>query len=197
MTPLRVAAAHAVDLSSVLALSCTWVVVLAVNGLSLPAIDPSPEAISRPLESVTTIALALPIAVAIHLSSNRLAWLAHTSPRSVVLGDIAWFAAIYLVQWVGLAVVAVAAPGVPGVHLFAVHTLLLALALLAARTAGPLAGVCTPLVLIAVLSVPDLVPWPANLIYNLDQATILRFATLVGVPALTAVAVQFDQKPAD
>lgn len=195
--PRRVAAAHAVDKTSMSALAATWLVVLAVNGLTLPAIDPRPEAISRPLESVTTIALALPIAVAVHISSNRLGWLAQTSPRSSRIGESAWLAAIYLSQWGGLAVLALAAPDVPSAHLFALHTLLIALALFATRTAGPLIGVSAPLLLLSVSSIPDLIPWQANLIYNLDQTTTLRIATLLAVPLATVMTVFVKKRPPD
>lgn len=170
-------------------------VVVAVSGLTLPAIDPDLELSSRPLESVTMVALVLPISVAVHMCRNRLDWLALTSPRPTVLDEFMWFVVVYLAQWAGLTVLIWSAPEVPSMHLLAIHSLLTALALLAYRTAGPLASSTVPLTLVAVFSVPDLIPWQMNLLYNLDQSALLRISTFVAVPILTVVTVRLPQRP--
>ncbi|MGL5817302.1 MAG: hypothetical protein ACRCYR_07050 [Phycicoccus sp.] len=185
----RLAAAYGSDRTSGLALVLTWSLVVGVNSLTLPAVDPRLEVIERPLESVTTIALALPIAVAVHLSTNRLSWLASSSPRSPALTDGSWLVVIYLTQWVGLAVLLATAPDVPVAHFSALHTGLVAVALFLGRAVGSLAGVMAPLLLVGVASIPDLVPWEANLVYNLDQTNVLCLVTIAGAPLLTAAAM--------
>ncbi|MGL5853105.1 MAG: hypothetical protein ACRCZD_20185 [Phycicoccus sp.] len=189
MTLRRIAAAHGSDRTTGLALLLTWAIVVGVNGLTLPAVDPRLEVIERPLESVTTVALALPIAVAVHLSTNRLGWLALSSPRSPTLSDGAWLVVVYLTQWAGLAVLLTTAPDVPLAHFGALHTMLTAVALVVGRAVGPTAGAMAPLLLVGVASIPGLLPWDANLVYNLERTSVLGVVTVVGAPLLTAATL--------
>ncbi|MGL4746097.1 MAG: hypothetical protein ACRCXL_17160 [Dermatophilaceae bacterium] len=185
----RIAAAHGSDRTAGLALILTWAVVIGVNGLTLPPVDPRLEVMERPLESVTTVALALPIAVAVHLSANQLGWLTVSSPRSPALTDATWMAVVYLTQWAGLVVLLATAPDVPVAHIGTLHTLLTAAAVFVGRAVGPVAGSAVPLLLIGVASIPDVVPWEANLVYNLDRTDVLGVMTIVAVPLLTVVTV--------
>lgn len=170
-------------------------IVVAVSRLTLPAIDPNLESISRPLESVATIALVLPVSVAVHICGNRLHWLALASPRPKVQDEVTWLAAIYLLQWPGLALLLWSAPEVPATHLLLVHAFLMASALSAYRAANTVAGATMPLTLVAGFSVPDLIPWQLNIFYNLDESLLLSISTLSAVFILALVTVRLHERP--
>ncbi|MGL4178194.1 MAG: hypothetical protein ACRCSN_19235 [Dermatophilaceae bacterium] len=185
----RTAMAYGVDTSTVAAWCATWATVLLLNVVTLPAVDPSFAVEERPMESVSTVALVLPAALAVHLTHDRLGWLALTSPRRIRLLDLGWCLVVVLAQGALAAGVAALSFGIPAAHLTGVAALLTGVAIGAARILGQTAGTAVPFVALAAMSTRGVVPWELNVVYNLDLARPLWAAATTSVVVLACLVV--------
>lgn len=180
-SPVRlVLAAHSVDLTWVLHLAASWVVVVVGTQIGIPAVDPRLEATTRPMEVLGVAALTWSASVHALPLIERSVWLTTTAPRRLTAtrsGLLAGAAGLGCgLSWcvAGL----LHGDGVPPSNVVGVWLLLFAVAALGRLVIGPVATFVGPAAIVGVLATGAVVPWEWNLVFNTDLASHLWFGAL-------------------
>lgn len=144
-----------------------WLAVLALTRVGIPAVNPRLDVADRPLETLGTVALAAPAALQAAMLNNTPSWLAATSPRSPSALRGYWLLFILAVScaFSGLWVLTLPS-SVPQTHAFAVWSLTLGSAMLSGTLLRFDLGAVIPLLMLATFSLGGLVPFEANLLFN-------------------------------
>lgn len=163
---LLTARAHSLTAMLLLGLALAWLLVGATRTLALPRIYPDNVDLARPMESLSTLAIAIPAAFSGYLAGNRLTWLTDTSPRRQGLWRSLWFLIVTVCQ-LGLAAVVVSASGsLPMAQVLGVTACVVSIAHLGGRLAGMITGSVLPVAAVLAFSSRRIIPWNANIIYN-------------------------------
>jgi len=190
----HVARLHGVDRRWLLMLSGAWLIVVLAARFGLPQVDPDPVDRSHPFETLSTFALLLPVMAQISALTIYAPWV--ESVRAVHIHSLqaTWLA----LQWCcGVLVITtlslVALPyGVDIIHAAGVWAFLFSIASLAASARTESSLRFSALALFAVLSImtlPGLLPWSANLLYNGETTSILWVLAAVLTAAAMALPV--------
>lgn len=177
---------------SLLTLVAAWVVVALLSRVGIPSVDPAITPTPRPLEMLGTAALCLPAGLSAGLLRDHLAWLTAVSPRGTRWLRLGWLLSV-AVSATGLAVAStlLLPPDVPAVHALAIWLLDLGLAIVSVVVLGSDFGVVLPFVVTVVFSLGGLLPFHANLFYNVNltyELLALAVATIVIATACYVVS---------
>lgn len=140
------------------------------------------------MEQLGTMALCAPVTVSVAVLGNPSVWLLRVSRRSAVLVRGIVLAAVTAPSiLMGALVIQWLPSGVPLRHVAFLWLGLHSIGVLAVCWIGEsVAGVLPP-VLIALATLPNVVPWSANVVFNVKAGNLL--AGVAVVAALLAVAV--------
>lgn len=181
-------AVHGLHARAVLVLVGAWVLTALVARVGIPAVDPRIEHVPRPLETLGTIALALPASLHAAALRNQASWLLAVAPRSACRLRFAWVCSIIATGSVAaLAWASTLPPDVPRLHVLAAWLLVLSAAIGSVIVLRHDLAVVLPLLLLAALSTSALVPFELNVIYNVELTGELMVCAGFAV-AVTACA---------
>lgn len=177
---------HGLTLRNALIILVSWVVAAVLVVVGIPRVDPNLAYTPRPMETLGTVGLCLPACLHAWLLRDQAPWLAAVSPRPRWVVRLAWLCVVAAAGCAGAVGWLLALPrDVPAGHAFAFWLLLLSLSILSAVAAGHGLAIVLPLVLVAVSSFGDLVPFEYNMVYNVDRTD--QLALFAGVTLLLAV----------
>lgn len=185
---------HGLEPKLLLAVLGAWVATVILARVGIAKIDPSAEVTARPLETLGTISVCLPVAIQASLLSDRTSWLTAVSPRRRAGLRLVWYAAVFCsgglvaVPW-GFTLPS----GVPIVHSMALWSLLMGFAAISVSLFGKDFAVLAPVVLMAALSVAKICPFKFNIIYNLSLTQELEGAAVLSILASALLYVQLDE----
>lgn len=171
-----------------------WVAVLLVSrvSVSMLGIQLAPLG-SSPLDTVGVMALILPAAVLTRCLRSRTPELECTRSRPRQPAAALW--AIVLAAVAVVSPVAVTGLLHPAFNAPAFHTdwyLVAGLCLLLGTVMSSTASTITAFAVVAIFSAPNVVPWNANVLYNLD---LQHLSTPLGASALGCAAVLVGLRP--
>ena len=155
-----------------------WAAAVLSSQVSIPRIDPGVTSESSSLEQLGAIGLCVPLVVVAVLVQDRSDWLTSSSPRNRRLLRLASFGLITAVSALSAMVAASLYPDdIRWLRIVSLFGLLLALTLIAGTAiGGTWAGFLAP-VFIIVNTIPGLVPWEWNIVYNAaTDAVLIRTA---------------------
>lgn len=156
----------------------SWAAVLLCYRVPIPRVTPIETGVQRPLESLSMIALLLPVVVLTRQLVTRTGWLTLTSPRPI-RGLRVLLATVHLglgatmvvfVSWLG-------SPTSP-TRLFATWAALTGIAQLG-QLKGSIGALIAPALFMGLFSTRGVVPWDLNFVYN--QAVPARHSLAVGL----------------
>lgn len=174
-----------------------WIVAIACSRIGIPPVAPQgAQADTRALEQLGTLGLCVPLPLIALLLNDRSPWLSASTPRSrqrIRLGVTSLITGIALTTALAAAFLypeAVAYQRVTGVF-----ALIMAITIITAgRINSGWAALPAP-ALIAASTVPGLIPWTWNIIYNPATNTLLTItATAALILALTGTAIRTTEQ---
>lgn len=177
--PAVLAIPHHVTAPRLGALVASWCLVPLLARVGLFEVNPGAADYVRPLEQLGAMALCLPVGAATVLLGDPSAWVLRTAKRSAPRVRGSWLLLVtVMASLLGLCVSPLRPSAVPFSHLGWLWLLLYAVGVLAVSLGGEWLGGITSAAVVALMTVPGLVPWNANVVYNLEARPALVIAAL-------------------
>jgi len=173
----------------------SWLVMSLFVGLSLPPVDPS-LTIVRPLETLGTCALILPVTAQAALLQVRMRWLFITGARSpkVLRG---WWAATSTIMGAMCCYLIASWRALPQLQFVTLWILLVALAFFALVVLGAALAPVPPFLLLAVFSFGfGFPPWRTNIVFNPELVGVLTIVALSTFAVAFAAYVRYGDRQA-
>ncbi|ROR73779.1 hypothetical protein EDD31_2168 [Bogoriella caseilytica] len=156
-----------VTLRRLLALVAVWCLVPVASRVGGVRVRPDGMTLDEPLEHLGAMALCLPGLVLLPLLAEPAPWLSWNASRPLAPVRTLRIAAVVGVGAVAGAIpLLLLPPGVPIAHFLALWMLLISLGVLIAVAVGSAYGALGSVLFVALMSVPGLVPYEANIVYN-------------------------------
>jgi hypothetical protein len=171
--------------SRVATLVAAWLTVPVLSRVALFEIDPTSSDYIRPLEQLGALALCLPVAVCSIVLSDASAWALHASRRRPP-----WLRLSWLLFVTGSSAMVATLPvlflpsGVPAGHVWWLWLLLHSVGALGVVMLDESVGGLVAIGVVVLATLPGMIPWTYNVVYNPAAEGILRPVTLAA--ALTA-----------
>lgn len=170
----------------------TWTVAVLSSQVAIPRVGPAiAPPFSRSLEQLGAIGLCLPLVLVAILVTDRTEWLTGSSPRNARLVNLA---TAILINGIGLFSSMVAASLYPQdirwIRIVSLFALLLAVTLITGSIIGRTWAAFPGPVFIVVNTVPGLIPWEWNIVYNpATDGALIAAAITSQVVAITASCI--------
>ncbi len=180
---------HQLTKARVAYLALAWAAVPVLSRVSLFEVDPSSSDYVRPLEQLGALALCLPVATCCIVLSDASTWILHASRRRPAWLRLSWLVLVTA----GSAVIAVLPlflipPGVPAAHVWWLWLLLHSVGTLSVVTLDESVGGLVAMGVVVLATVPGVVPYAYNVVYNPAASGLLRAVT---VAAALAAALSY------
>ncbi|WP_409485410.1 hypothetical protein [Arsenicicoccus dermatophilus] len=147
--------------------------------LGVPPIDPSRYVVPRPMESLATVTLVIPVAITTAMLPARVPWLTAVPGRDLRAYRAALLVGILAAQLPAVALVAHAGE-LPITQVAAAWLFLTSLGVLTTTVHARLAGLVPALTILTFSQASELPPFAWNIFYNLDrQPTLLALDALL------------------
>lgn len=173
-----------------------WAAAVASSQVTIPRIDPGVSSASSALEQLGAIGLCLPLVLVGVLVPDRTAWLTTTAPRSPVLMGLGNLGLITGVSLISAMTAAALYPNdIRWLRIVSLFALLLALTLITGVLLGGVWAAFLAPVFVILNTIPGLIPWEWNIVYNPATDPILIFAAAISlatafIVAATSAAIQ-------
>jgi hypothetical protein len=185
------ASVHNLSVRVAVVITASWLFALIALHIGLPRVARSDEIAQRPMESLGVLALCLPAGMHAGLLVHGAGWLTQLRSRRHLLRSL-WFLVVASAGGAAAITVATLAPsGVPESHVVALWLLWFALASLGCAVARPGLAAAAPLAVSVLSTIPAVMPFERNPIYNLAHQGELRHAVLATTVGAVVVHVRW------
>ena len=192
---------HEVGVGTVAAVLTAWLAAIGLCRVGIPHVNPDITPVARPMETLGTLALCLPATVGAVFLKDCAPWLRLASPRDSRLLRAGWLASVLALVSLPLAGWIVLSPrDVPRTHALALWVLLLGLSTLSSVISSPDLAAVLPVLTVVVFSVSRVVPFDANLVYNVELTdsaiTAAVFVLILGCAAFVLRGIRSERTDA-
>ncbi len=165
--------------------AASWIAAVLSARVAVPRIDPGVSSVSAALEQLGAIGLCVPLVLVATLIPDKSSWLTASSPHSMALLRLA---NVGLITAMSISTAMIAAAMYPTdvgwSRIVSIFILLLALTLAAGLGVGVNWAGFLPPVFIILNTIPGLVPWEWNVIYNAATDDVLIPAAVLSLSAV-------------